>query len=114
MPTEGNLEPLSHITGHLTGGTWAVIEERTRVLSWPEKDYLGLKIFLGNTLAIPFYLSGAKTYMQLNISKDGLSRTEDVELGKGMNNEEKGRDVGWKVLKKVFGGADDSGSGKPQ
>lgn len=114
MPSEENFESRSHITKHLTGARFDNTHERTRINSWEEQDYVNWKSFLNKTLGVDFYGEGVEIYLSLKISKDGLSREEDVELGKGMYDEEKGRDVGWKVLKKVFGGADDSGSGKPQ
>lgn len=114
MPSEENFESRSHITKHLTGAKFDKTEERTRVNSWEEQDYLNWKRFLHKTLGVPFYGQGVEIYMSLKISKDGLSREEDVDLGKGMYDDDKRRDVGWKVFKRVFGGADDNGSGKPQ
>lgn len=53
---------------------------------------------------VPFYRQGAHIYMSLKISKDGLSREEDVDVLRGMYEEFKGRDAGWKVFEEVYGG----------
>jgi len=113
MPEE-NFESRSHITKHLTGAKFDNTHERTRVNSWEEQDYLNWKSFVGKTLGISFYKEGVEIYENLKISKDGLSREEDVELGKGMYDEGKGRDVGWRVFKRVFGKEEDDGSAKPE
>ena len=113
--TEEDFESKAHVTKHLTGKKFNDTTERTRVNSWEEQDYLNWKTFLGDTLDVDFYKSGSETYMSLKISKDGLSREEDVEVLKGMYGEDKGRDVGWKVFKRVFGGKEaDDGVVKPE
>ena len=65
---------------------------------------------------VPFYESGAQIYMSLKLSKDGLSRVEDTDVLKGMYDDEKARNVGWKVRQKVFGRKDasDDGTGPVQ
>jgi hypothetical protein len=87
---EEDFESKAHITKHLTGSQYDIIRERTRVNSWEEQDYINWKEFLASTLGVPFYKTGAKIYMGLKISKDGLSREEDVEVLKGMYEEQKG------------------------
>ncbi len=58
---------------------------------------------------VPFYEKGAQIYMSLKLSKDGLSREEDSEVLKGMYDDEKMRNVGWKVRQRVFGRKDPNG-----
>jgi len=55
---------------------------------------------------IEFLRTAVTIYNGYKISKDGLSREEDVEVMKGVNDEEQGRNVGWKVFRRVFGGAE--------
>lgn len=55
---------------------------------------------------IGFLQVAVDIYNGYKISKDGLSREEDVEVMKGVNDEEQGRNVGWKVFRRVFGGAE--------
>jgi len=55
---------------------------------------------------IEFLQIGVDIYNGYKISKDGLSREEDVEVMKGVSDEEQGRNVGWKVFRRVFGGAE--------
>ena len=55
---------------------------------------------------VQFLQVGVDIYNGYKISKDGLSREEDVEVMKGVNDEEQGRNVGWKVFRRVFGGAE--------
>lgn len=38
---------------------------------------------------VPFYKTGADIHMSLKLSKDGLSREEDVEVLKGMYDQDK-------------------------
>ena len=65
--------------------------------------------------AIGFLRTGVVIYNGYKISKDGLSREEDVEVMKGFNDEDRGRNVGWRVFKKVFGGKGrEDGSGGPE
>ena len=52
---------------------------------------------------VSFYKKGATIHMSLKISKDGLSREEDTDVLHGMYDEEKGRNVGWRIMKKVYG-----------
>ena len=64
---------------------------------------------------IEFLQIGVDIYNGYKISKDGLSREEDVEVMKGFNDEDRGRNVGWRVFKKVFGGKErEDGSGGPE
>ena len=59
---------------------------------------------------VPFYEKGAQLYMSLKLSKDGLSRVEDTDVLKGMyGDEDKLRNVGLKVRRRVFGRKDDDG-----
>ena len=58
---------------------------------------------------IGFLQVAVDVYNGYKISKDGLSREEDVEVMKGVNDEEQGRNVGWKIWKKAFGGKEDNG-----
>lgn len=59
---------------------------------------------------VPFYETGAQLYMSLKLSKDGLSRVEDTDVLKGMyGDEEKVRNVGLRIRRKVFGRRDDDG-----
>jgi hypothetical protein len=63
---------------------------------------------------VPFYEKGVQIYMSLKLSKDGLSREEDVDVLKGMYEDEKVRNIGLKVRRKVFGRKgidDDDGAG---
>ena len=64
---------------------------------------------------IEFLQIAVDIYNGYKISKDGLSREEDVEVMKGVNDEEQGRNVGWKVFRRVFGGAEkDNGAEEPK
>jgi hypothetical protein len=73
------------------------------------------KIEQKESTRIEFLQTGVDIYNGYKISKDGLSREEDVEVMKGFNEDDKGRNVGWRVFKKVFGGAEkDNGSDKPE
>jgi hypothetical protein len=64
---------------------------------------------------IAFLQVAVDVYNGYKISKDGLSREEDVEVMKGVNDEEQGRNVGWKVFRRVFGGAEkDNGADEPK
>jgi len=64
---------------------------------------------------IGFLQDAVDIYNGYKISKDGLSREEDVEVMKGFNEEDKGRDVGWRVFKRVFGAKEkEDGSEKPE
>jgi len=64
---------------------------------------------------IGFLQVAVDVYNGYKISKDGLSREEDVEVMKGVSDEEQGRNVGWKVFRRVFGGADKiDGAEKPE
>jgi hypothetical protein len=58
---------------------------------------------------VGFLQVGVDIYNGYKISKDGLSREEDVEVMKGFNDEDKTRNVGWKIWKKAFGGKEDNG-----
>ena len=87
---ESDFESKSHVTKHLTGNEYEITRERTRVNSWEEQDYLNWQIFLAETLKVDFYRKDAEIYMGLKISKDGLCREEDVEVLKGMYDENRG------------------------
>lgn len=64
---------------------------------------------------IEFLQIGVDIYNGYKISKDGLSREEDVEVMKGVNDEEQGRNVGYKVFRRVFGGAEkNDGADEPK
>jgi len=64
---------------------------------------------------VQFLQVGVDIYNGYKISKDGLSREEDVEVMKGVNDEEQGRNVGWKVFRRVFGGAEkNDGADEPK
>jgi len=65
---------------------------------------------------VPFYETGAQIYMSLKLSKDGLSREEDVDVLKGMYDDEKARNIGWKVRRQVFSkaGTGENGDGTGQ
>lgn len=52
---------------------------------------------------VSFYRTGAYIHMGLKISKDGLSREEDTNVLHGMYEEDRGRNVGWRIMKKVYG-----------
>jgi len=110
--TEEEFQSKAHITKHMTGDQYNVHRERTRVNSWEEQDYLHWKEFLAKTLGVKFYQTDVEIYEGLKISKDGLSREEDVEVLKGMYRDEaeKGRNVGWKIWRKAFGSEDGDGS----
>ena len=58
---------------------------------------------------VPFYEDSAQIYMSLKLSKDGLSRVEDTDVLRGMYDEEKVKNVGLKVRRRVFGRKDENG-----
>jgi len=58
---------------------------------------------------VPFYGVGARIHMSLKVSKDGESRKEDVEVLRGMYDEDKPKNFGWRVLKRIYGEGDDGG-----
>src|SRR4030042_3865923 len=76
-----------HLTKHLTGGTYEIIRQRTRISSWEEKDYLSWEEILANDLGMELSKSISEIDMGLNMSKDGLSRTEDVDAIYGFRDE---------------------------
>lgn len=47
---EKHFDPRAHATKHLTLGRYGVINEATRINSWPELDWIEWKQFLGMTL----------------------------------------------------------------
>ena len=55
---------------------------------------------------IDFLQIGVDVYNGYKISKDGLSREEDVEVMKGVFEDERARNVGWRALKRVLGGVE--------
>ncbi len=64
---------------------------------------------------VDFLQVGVDIYNGYKISKDGLSREEDVDVMKGVTEEERGRNVGWRVFRKVFGGGEkENESEKPE
>lgn len=67
----------------------------------------------GGQSFVPFYECGAQIYMSLKLSKDGLSREEDTETIKGMYDDDRARNTGWKVRQRVFGrkGEDNNADG---
>ncbi len=87
--TEEDFQSKAHITKHMTGDQYKVHRERTRVNSWPELDWLEWEEFIGKTLGVDFYMIDTEIHMGLKISKDGLSREEDVEVLKGMYEEQR-------------------------
>lgn len=101
---EEDFHPKEHITKHLTGAIYNLIRERTRINSWEEQDYLLWVEYKAKTLGVDFYQIGADIYQGLKISKDGLSREEDVEVMRGVLEDDLGKDIGQKIFKKVFGG----------
>lgn len=52
---------------------------------------------------VPFLEVGAITHMSLKNSMDGKEKDEVVAALQGMYDEEKGRNVGWRIMKKVYG-----------
>lgn len=60
-------------------------------------------------VAVPFYAIGTGIYLSLKLCKDRGSRKEDVEVLKGMYDEQQKRNVGWKIWKKAFGGEETNG-----
>lgn len=50
MSREEDFESKKHLTKHLTIGRAGVLEEATRVNSWPELDWLSWKLYLARTL----------------------------------------------------------------
>lgn len=49
---------------------------------------------------VPFYEEGAQIYMSLKLSKDGLSRTEDTDVLKGMYDQlTKQKNIGARLRK---------------
>lgn len=64
---------------------------------------------------IQFLQDAVDIYDGYKISKDGESRKEDVDVMKGVSEEEQGRNVGWRIMKKVYGGKDEgNGSDKSE
>ncbi len=94
---EGKIHPQTHLTKHLTGGSSEVIRERTRINSAEEQDYLNWQEFLSKTLGVDFYKHAAQIYMGLKISKDGLSRQEDVEAIKGLSEQQRRFNTGLQI-----------------
>ena len=47
---------------------------------------------------VPFFRNGANTYMSLKVSKDGDERKEDVEVLKGMYDENRGFNTGFPLI----------------
>ena len=81
-----------HLTKHLTGNTFKVIRERTRINSWEELDYITWKMLLFEDLKAPLYGIVCEIHQGSKISKDGEGRKEDVEAIYGLQNEfEEGR-----------------------
>ncbi len=72
-------------------------------MNW--KEYLAL------TLGPDFYKLGVDIYEGLNISKDGLSREEDVAVMHSTLDDEMGRDIGAKIFKAVYGKESDRDDG---
>lgn len=108
---EDDFHPKEHITKHLTGAIYDRIRERTRVNSWEEQDLLLWWEYKAKTLGVDFYQDGADIYQGLKISKDGLSREEDVEVMKGVLEEELGKDIGQRIFKRVYGSKEDKDNG---
>jgi len=89
-----NFVAVGHITQHLTGGTFELIHERTRINSWEELDYVTWKMLLGADLNVALYKMSVAIHLGCKISKDGESRKEDVDalfgLQKGFDEDRKG------------------------
>jgi hypothetical protein len=88
-----NFVAVGHITQHLTGGTFELIHERTRINSWEELDYVTWKMLLGADLDVALYKMSVAIHLGCKISKDGESRKEDVDalfgLQKGFEEDRK-------------------------
>jgi hypothetical protein len=76
---EDEFVAVGHITQHLTGGTFELIHERTRINSWEELDYVTWKMLLGADLNVALYKMSVAIHLGCKISKDGESRKEDVD-----------------------------------
>lgn len=106
--TEEDFESKAHITKHMTGDQYNVTRERTRINSWEEQDYLNWKEFKAAVFGVSFYKTGANIYEGFKISKDGLSREEDVEVLKGMYEPEKGFYTGSPLVAEAIMDMDDN------
>ena len=51
---------------------------------------------------VPFYEEGIQIYMSLKLSKDGLSREEDVEVLKGMYEQSKPFGTGLSIVSEAI------------
>lgn len=85
------------MTRHLAKRTFHV-DERTRLPSYEEMDYIDWNLFLSDVLGVRIYRVEANTRMRLLISKDGLSRSEAVEALKAMNDLQRGFNTGFPML----------------
>lgn len=105
--TDEDFRPLEHVTKKMTGGVYDIREENTRCDSWEEQDYLNWIRFKHMTLGVKFYGTGADIYESLKLSKDGKERDEYTRILERKTDGDQGKDVGWRVLKRVFGGGKD-------
>jgi len=90
-------DPQSYLTQQLAKRGWYP-DERTRIHSYEELDYLDYNLFLYQVLGVRIYEISAKTHMQLLISKDGESRKEAVQALQAMNEFHKGYNTGFPIL----------------
>jgi hypothetical protein len=104
--SDEDFRPMEHITRKMTGGVYNLPRENTRVNSAYEQDYLNWKDFCGNVLGVQMYLVGTDIYNGYKLSKDGLERDEYTRILERKNEDSQGRDVGWKIFKRVYGGKD--------
>lgn len=83
------MEPQSFLTRFLA--KWSPrVDERTRIHSYEELDWMDSDMLLCLILGVPVYGVEATTHMRLLISKDGLSRQESVQAMQALNIVPKG------------------------
>jgi len=87
----------SYLTQQLAKQEWYP-DERTRIHSYEELDYIGYELFLYNILGLMIYEINSKIRMKLLISKDGESRKEAVQALQAMNEYKKGYHTGFQLL----------------
>ena len=111
---EEDFHPSTHVTKKMTGGVYDVPRENTRVNSWEEQDYLANKEYYAATLGVDFYKIGATIHEGLKLSKDGEEREEYTRVLERKTEEPEGRDVGWRIIKRVFGKKDQTNGSSPE
>lgn len=97
MDDDKFMEPQSFLTKMLA--KWSPrVDERTRIMSYEELDWMDSNMLLSQVLGVPVYGVEATTHMRLLISKDGLSRQEVVQGIQALNMPIRGFDTGLPLL----------------